>query len=373
MNHCLQGGFVVGPDHLIPSDPSDYYAGHVLPVGCSRLVCQACHVTVRQAAGLDLKPAAERSILLKQHFGVAIKPMELGLYGSAYLPTLYDVADLATSPLVQASAGSRLYLCRCHTWTESSQRSLARDGDPDPSDPQVPWLCPGHPLVSLPHDFDGAIAKTPSELTELCQRALQGLLPSRAHAKEKEGAGWLVRLHDRVAGTDLQAACRRAVMNALDADGFDAAARARALLFFTTVDCPEARQHAFEILQKTPQRFVGLAAGLPSGEKQTLEDLLWPVLAPLVKTSTAVRDAARDEVRKPHRDRRALYGVLAQTDTAWLASQAEAIAGANPRHARDLAVQLAARAPAGFDKKPVVDRLHALAAQANSPQARRRS
>jgi hypothetical protein len=115
---------------------------------------------------------------------------------------LYALPDLASSPLIDAARGFRLYLCRCRTWVQMNLEDALDDPDTDslPFRMALPWRCDGHPLAELPHEFDGVLV-TADNLPGLIADATRGSVPPGAYPFDRSRTGWVARMRVRLEGT----------------------------------------------------------------------------------------------------------------------------------------------------------------------------
>lgn len=345
MNLCALDGYLVRAGSPLPTEPSDYYVENLPIVGCNRLRCSQCKASVRHAVNLKFR---------NEHAQVDLKP-------------LYEVIDLATSPLLGTSPGARLYLCRCHRHVAYKDSAL---GEPDREWNSVPhlscWKCEGHPIVTLPHEFDGVLAKTESDLIELCTRSLQGFRPPAAHPEDKPRALWTARLYARLKQTPWADTVVRTAASCLT-DPVPQV-RARAMEFFFCLELPAHR--AVELLDADRHLFTGVPDEITAitGDK-TLEDTLFRVITPLVKEPGRARDLARAEALAPGKGRCSLYDALAAGDSEWVAAHAEDIARATPALGTELIESCQYRFPRIVPSRPVCDRLRAfLASNGQDPR-----
>ena len=119
---CIEGGWLVGPDTLLPDDPKIYYHDpQSFPIGCSRIWCDACHQFVRQWAGYRLAQGAW-----------SLSPADH--------EELFEIRNPDQSRLLAKSKEYRVYTCQCWADSLTSSWSLGRDyldwGH---------WFCAGHP------------------------------------------------------------------------------------------------------------------------------------------------------------------------------------------------------------------------------------
>ena len=104
MNLCNNGGYLVGPDYWLPSEPSDYFRASygIGAIGCNSLVCSRCKQVVRHAV----------------------------------------------------EGTRRRYQCACAEHETLSYTHLDTSTESDP-DPVPPWQCAGHPSFVPPGVFAG--------------------------------------------------------------------------------------------------------------------------------------------------------------------------------------------------------------------------
>ncbi len=137
---CFDGGYLVGEDDWLPTDPHDRYAySFGVFVGCSRLTCRGCGQAVRQALGYWSAPA--------------VSP--------AALHAAPDWSQLAGAAPV-AGASGRLYACACTSRVAHGLQYLVLP--PNATEPETlpPWGCAGHPALALPDTLGGvALAAAP--------------------------------------------------------------------------------------------------------------------------------------------------------------------------------------------------------------------
>jgi hypothetical protein len=187
---CDHRGLLVDGKTRLPSDPSDYFHEPVKAMcGCNRLYCERCKSPVR------------------------VGPGEVGLKEGAAvdLAALYSSPDWLSLPFVEerkrASSidnGVRLYACRCATWQAERVDLLDNEHD-SPDDPNLPWLCSGHPAPTLPVTLDNGLTVGPDiDWAELVGKILGGACPRSlglAAVWRKEGpSSWLGWLHAYLAG-----------------------------------------------------------------------------------------------------------------------------------------------------------------------------
>jgi hypothetical protein len=276
VNFCAEGGYLIdGTFYFYPDDPCEYTAGHLPIRGCNHIVCPSCGETVRQ------KVVGE----------------------------------------------NRSYACRCHRWEEKDRHRLD-ETDPLDGDPRLPWRCAGHPLVTLPHDFDG-VSVDEAGLAALVARALGGWTPQGVRKEDRERAGWVLRLDSRLRGTPHTDVVEAAVVAGLD--GADAAARGRALNFIEHVQIRSGLRRVVELLRGDRGGFAGVPdTQAEHSEDKTLEDSLWRVARFLPETAEALRELSRTEASSAGRGTPALFNFLAYNDKDWLAEHVTNLARATP-------------------------------------------
>lgn len=334
MNVCDLGGYVVDAKVAMPTDPIDHDGGNLPIAGCTRLACGQCGAAVRNVGGRNLRSEGTD------------------------LRQLHALADLTTSPAVYAAATTRLYLCTCRSWFEVEGAHALDDPDLDPSyATQLPWRCSGHPIATLPHEFDG-VTVTTETLGELVTRALHGWTPPAARPEDQARSWWVARMFMRLAKTPWQERVAAAAAAVL-ADP-DPLARARALQFFTTTPVPIGNQRTLELFDTQRALFAGVPDPITTVRGDaTLDDSVWRVIATLVSTPGRARELARAEALAPGKGRPALYAALASGDAEWVAEHAEEIARATPARVDDLIAMCRHRFPRHVPSGPVCERLAA--------------
>ena len=335
MNVCDLGGYVVAASIALPTDSIDHDAGNLPVMGCTRIQCSQCGAAVRSVAGRNLHGQQPD------------------------LRQLYEVEDLAGSPAVYAIATTRLYLCRCRSWFEV-EGSHALD-DPDLAPPyalHLPWRCSGHPIVALPHEFDG-VTVTIENLGELITRSLHGWTPPTVRPEDQAGSWWVARMYMRLAQTAWQAVVPKAVAGCLD--DADPRARSHALQFFATTPLPVGIQRTLELYDADRALFAGVPDPITTvrGDRM-LDDTVWRVIGSLVSTPGRARELAHAEALDPGKGRPALYAALASGDPEWVTEHAEEIVRATPTRVADLIAMCRYRFPRNVPSKSVCDRLAAL-------------
>jgi hypothetical protein len=344
MNRCGRNGYLVDATQTLPTDSTDLFVEGLPVVGCNKLVCGRCGATVRNAPGIAFKTRDD--------------------VPSDELAALYATADLSSSPLLHATQpGSRLYVCKCSRWLETSQHACDEPDRDALTDPDMPWACAGHPTIALPHDIDGVRVASATELRDLAVRGLHGVTPPRTRERDKPRAAWLARLHSR-----LEPAHAAVVVNAAVGAlrGTSPTTRAFALHFLRMVQSPVAEAVLIETLRTDRALFADVPDEMtPFDLDTTLEDTLWRVLARALPEAEGARELAREEALAG-KGRRALFDALAQGDSTWFAANAEAIAKVSPRQL-DALLGSFAQAPDGFPVSTLRARIRSGATSAPAP------
>jgi hypothetical protein len=318
MNHCSLGGYLVSGRMPLPADPIDYDTELLPRLGCNHLRCRACGAVVRNAEGLRVPDAIAK----------------------VDCAALYELPDLSSSPFLVPASGFRLYLCRCRNWQQTGHEDALADPDTDPfpGRPNVPWLCSGHPLAELPHEFDGVLV-TAADLPQLIASALHSWMPAGAHPADRWGVAWAARMHVRLAGTEWADAVDRAA--ALGLEDPDPKARERALILLATVPLAAGRLRALEILERDRPSFAGV------------EEAAWRAIAPLVGAPGRARELARAEALAAGKGGAAVYVALASGDPEWVAAHADDIARATPAQGEAFILVCRKRLPGKLHKTTV--------------------
>jgi hypothetical protein len=338
---CAQGGWVVGGDIRVPGDVIDHDV-EPLPIrGCNRLRCPSCSAGVRSVVGVGfIREPAQRD-----------------------LPSLYELADVAASPLLARRGGVRLYLCRCATWeADQGARALDSPSDPDPGyDPRVPWGCSGHALVELPHTFDG-VEVTKDNIGALVTRALRGVFPPEVHPEDAQRGFWPARLYTRLARPPWQDAVVSAALAGLEDE--DPASRSRALQCLVALQLRAGAERALVLLEGDRTGFAGVREVFTlQPDDRTLEDSLWRLATPLIAQPGRALSLARAEVLCPGKGCFAVYAALASGDPEWLAEHADELARATPAGSTALVDAIRCLLPPHLPKKPLLERVQAVLAR----------
>lgn len=337
MNHCANAGMLISATATLPKDATDFHVDELPTVGCNNLRCMRCDVTVRNVAARDLRQQTDRA--------------------PARRAELYAMDDLVNAAAFKESdPAHRLYLCRCTHWIEKDEHAcLEPDFDPY-TDPDVPWACAGHPVMTLPHDLDGVMIADQAALFDVVMEGLRGVHPIGTRVADRAHGDWVTRLPSRLGSADAAVVVRaaRAVLLAPIPR-----ARAGALRFFRARPDAVARETVLALilarsplLVEVPDEVTPYPQAHPS-----LEDAAWRVIEPLVATPGAARTFARGEALAG-RGRRAMFTALAAHDAAWLMSAIEDIVRAAPALAVDLNASLG-RLPPGQPRQAIRDRLAA--------------
>jgi hypothetical protein len=337
MNFCIKGGYLLDGETPLATDPIDHDTVAALPIhGCNRLRCSMCGALARSAK-LDVRASVGR-----------VDPRELR--------ALYELPDLASSPLLESREKTRLYLCRCNTISVSR---FPRELDDHDYPEVVPWRCDGHPVAVLPHVFDGAEVR-PDNVAALAEDSLRARWPADAFRDDLRGGFWATRLHTRLEGTPWQGEVVRAALAVLADPDASHLERSRALHFFDLLRLPEGAERAVELLAGDRAGFAGVRDAFTTigrGDR-TLEMTLWRVAAPLVARPGRARDLARADALAPGKGSKALYFALAEGDPEWLAENLEAVARSSPKGVEDLGYIIPRHLPSPVAEQ-LLDRLRA--------------
>jgi hypothetical protein len=305
MNNCARNGFLVDATSPLTEDPTDLQVEGLPVVGCSRVRCDRCGALVRNAPGLAFKTRDD--------------------VAAPQLAALYASADLTSSALLhQTRPEWRLYLCKCARWLETSHHGCA-EPDPDDGDPDMPWRCEGHPLISLPHDLDGVVVASKDELRELAVRGFHDVAPPRVRPADKVRGEWLARLYVRLSPGDAEV-----VAAVVLASVEDPAPRTRALALRVLYHLPldQGRARLLALMDGDRSLFAGVADEVTTiSVDKTLEHTIWRILAPLVGSEGRARDLARAEALAGTASV-AIYDVLARHDSGWVTSHGVELARA---------------------------------------------
>lgn len=137
---CAEGGFLVGPQRVVPEDPAEHQwpdpSGAGVVIGCNHLGCQRCGQSVIQRAGFD----ATR---------------ELKKQRDTRLPDVYAACEAADEGWIsevkrgalEEDSRVRLYLCRCALHGEMMVSPVEEEPDGRPGGP-ASWRCAGHPAAT---------------------------------------------------------------------------------------------------------------------------------------------------------------------------------------------------------------------------------
>ena len=131
---------------------------------------------------------------------------------------LYATEDWSSLSELEPWADCRLYSCKCQYWGATDARSIENDHD-SPSEPNVSWVCGGHPLPTLPLTLGELRVDVDTDWDELVDRILGGVCPRRLElaAGECEGpAQWLHWLYPYLEGLPVAEQLSRAVSARVD-------------------------------------------------------------------------------------------------------------------------------------------------------------
>lgn len=241
MNFCNSGGYLVGPDYWLPSEPADYFrASYGLgAVGCNSLVCSRCKQSVRH-----------------------------GVEGAR-----------------------RRYQCACSERDVLSFSHLDTSGESDP-DPVPPWACAGHPSFVPPGVFAGVEVGSSFGWSPIVA----------AHIAEATNLHPAI---DRIPGFALtrvfqaldSAVDQDALANAVGARGNDASLRARqgvALFFVLNISAP-GLERVLDAWRADPARYDGHPAAF--GPEEQLRSTLLEAIAVRIRRKIPVTEAALETWR----------------------------------------------------------------------------
>lgn len=306
--HCSRDGWVVDSRPL-PTDPVEHDAEGLPKLGCNNLECRGCGQKVRTLANHTLRHV-------------------VGCLGD--WRELYE--QLAASPLVMPSNLWRLHVCHCAYDVQGGEAALDDAEGILPASQRL-WHCGSHPVVELPHTFDG-LAVSSANLLAVVADALQGRLPEAVRVADRREGVWLARLVARLEGTSDVARVVDAVAAALPSP--DVLVRLRALGFFQLVPSDHApRMRCEALLRDHGDLFVGVPDPR-SGHRGTLDEQLWRAATDELPRDGALRTLAREFAFDPSRACGALFLGLGRSDAPWLAANAAAIARDNPAHRESL-------------------------------------
>ena len=305
-NVCSSDGWVVDSREL-SSDPVDHDAPILPKLGCTHLVCALCYQQVRSVGGV-----------MVQNLGSDVDTR-----------ALYD--ELGASKRLVPNPAYRVYVCHCAYHVEGSEHPL---DDKEGVQVATQWNCGGHPVVTLPHEFDGANV-TADNLADLVAKALANDLPANVRKGDRRDGVWAARLAIRLDGTPHQE--RVIAAAAAHLTHADAAVRVRAVQFFVNAPRFAAHMRADVLLGQHAELFVGVKnpLGVMSFEK-TLEYLVWRLSGSELPTNPALRELAHTYALDPKRSSKVLFIALVQSDATWFADNAAKLASANPARVAEL-------------------------------------
>jgi hypothetical protein len=305
MNNCARSGFLVDATSPLTVDPTDLQVEGLPVVGCSRVRCGRCGALVRNAPGLAFRTRDD--------------------VAAPQLAALYATPDLTSSALLhQTRPEWRLYLCKCARWLETWRHACA-EPDPDDWDPDMPWRCEGHPLISLPHDLDGVVVASKDELRELAVRGFHDVAPPRVRPADKVRGEWLARLYVRLSPGEAEVVAAVALASVEDPGP---RTRALALRFLYHLPIDRGRARLLALIDGERSLFAGVADEVTTiSVDKTLEHTIWRILAPLVGSEGRARDLARAEALAGTASV-AIYDALARHDSGWVTSHGVELARA---------------------------------------------
>lgn len=218
MNLCNSGGYLVGPDYWLPTDPSDYFRASygIGSIGCNHLVCSRCNAPVQHV----LEVAARR------------------------------------------------YRCACEQYDALGSTHLDTTSDRDP-DPVPPWRCAGHPGFVPPGEIAGvevafSLGWPPIVGAHIVDR-------TNLHPSIDRIPGFtLTRIYQALESEDDQ----RGLAMAVGSRGSDAALQARqaVALFFALNGKAPGIERALDAWRADPARYDDHPAGF--GPHPSLKDTL---------------------------------------------------------------------------------------------------
>ncbi len=187
---CGSSALLVGSEHRLPVDPCEYNVEGSVGPGCNSLRCEACGAQVRAGPpGSRLKDGSR----------------------PGFVAAMYENKDWASLPFVDVAPSRwRLYACKCRWWEEPSEHLLVNDHD-SPGDPDLPWVCSGHPSPELPLKLGDLTISANSDWPSILKRILGGASPRKLDRKDEGPAVWLAWLYAYLHGLPVAPKLARAV------------------------------------------------------------------------------------------------------------------------------------------------------------------
>jgi hypothetical protein len=218
MNSCNSGGYLVGPDFWLPSEPSDYFRASygTGSIGCNHLACARCGELVRHT-----------------------------LEGPA-----------------------RRYRCACVERDERGATRLETSSDRDP-DPVPPWHCAGHPAFVPPGVIAGVEVRNSLGWRPIVAEHIGDV--SNLHPSIDLIPGFtLTRIFQALESEQDQ----RALAMAVGGHGSDPTLRARqaAVLFYALNGRAQGLERVLDAWRDDPARYDDHPAGV--GPHPLLKDAL---------------------------------------------------------------------------------------------------
>lgn len=215
---CAEGGFLVGPQRVVPEDPAEHQwpdpSGAGVVIGCNHLVCQRCTQAVVQRAGFDATRELKKQ--RAQRLPAVYESCAASDAGAAGWHAEVKSGALEEDPRV------RLYLCRCALHGEMMISPVEDSPDGPPGGP-ASWRCAGHPSASSSSSADKQAAEMEVENAPALVIAALG--------NGSVGAEILDRRYNLAADPELREAIGEAVLEQLTSS--DPQRRMRALGFFS--------------------------------------------------------------------------------------------------------------------------------------------